>query len=157
MQFILVLIAILAGGGGGDTPETEGQVATGSGLVAEPQEATGRFLTATEVRPILNATKANWVAVREYDGRDLVYFTHLLSWRCGLAQLEYAVNGEALQVFDLPPCHVDTNAPNALTPDDGLPYVGYPLGSVASLDVRITYDDLETDAISVERRAVLMP
>ncbi len=125
--------------------------------VAEPQDPSGRFLTATEVKPILTATKMNWVAVREYDGNDLVYITHLLAWRCGLAGLKFGVNGEEPVDWPLPPCHVDTAAPNAITADDGLPYRRYPLGSVQSVTVELIYDDLSRDTATFERKQVLMP
>ena len=36
-----------------------------------------------------------WVAVRDYDGQDLLYVTQILAWRCGLARLQSAVNDEA--------------------------------------------------------------
>lgn len=128
-----------------------------AGLVAEPQNPTGKFTTATEVRPILNATRANWVAVREYDGQDLVYFTHLWAWRCGLLQMRYSVNGGPLQPGPLPLCHENEAQPNAIKSEDGLPYVGFPLGSVTQVDVTIIYDDLETDHITVDRQGVLIP
>ncbi|MGY3436511.1 MULTISPECIES: hypothetical protein [unclassified Marinovum] len=179
MHLILILIALIAGAGGAGRDDAERDVAsgpskgaisdtgadtgaesgadTGTSLTAEPQVPTGRFTTATEIRSILDATKGNWVAVREYDGRDLVYFTHLLAWRCGLAQMEYGINGGAMQVFALPPCHEDMATPNALLPEDGLPYVGFGLGSVQTIELRITYDDLGADAITVDRRGVLIP
>ncbi|TNF23103.1 MAG: hypothetical protein EP318_01830 [Rhodobacteraceae bacterium] len=157
MHFILILVALLSGGGEAATPEDSASGASSAGLVAEPQAPTGRFTTATEVRPILQATRGNWVAVREYGGRDLVYFTHLLSWRCGLVQLDYAINGGALTSFPLPACHEDLPTPNALLEGDGAPYLGFALGSVQSLEVRLTYDDLGTDQAGFERRAVLIP
>ena len=123
----------------------------------EPQVPSGKFTTAVEVKPILTATKPNWVAVREYDGQDLVYVTQLMSWRCGLIGLRFAINDGALTDWPLPPCHLDSPAPNALTPEDGLPYRAFPLGSVKTVTVELIYDDLTADAAAFLRQNVLMP
>lgn len=126
-------------------------------LVPEAQVPTGQFTTAVEVRPILDATKANWVAVREYGGQDLVYVTHLLAWRCGLLYMRYSVNDTPWQPWVLPPCHENTASPNALLPEDGLPYVALPPNTVESLRVEIVYDDLVVDSAVFERSTVLLP
>jgi hypothetical protein len=125
--------------------------------VAEPQVPSGRFTTATEVKPILTATRNVWVAVREYEGRDLVYVTQILSWRCGLVELTLQINNGTPEIWDMPPCHDDTASPNAITPEDGLPYRAYPLGSVQSVTIGLTYDDLSTDSATFQRDQVLMP
>lgn len=126
-------------------------------LVAEPQVPTGKFTTATEVRPILDATKSNWVAVREFDGQDLLYVTHLFAWRCGLAELKVGVNGALPQTWPMPPCHTDTAAPNAILEGDGLPFTRFPLGSIETIEVQITYDDLTKDTALFARSAVMTP
>lgn len=124
----------------------------------EDQTPTGKFTTATEVKPILNATKGNWVAIREWDGRDLIYFTHLESWRCGLSAVFYGVNGaRAETIYQLEPCHLGTAPPNALTMQDHLPFVKFPLQAVQQVDVRIIYDDGSEDTATFLRRNVLMP
>lgn len=148
----LALAVSAAGQGDGQAPPA--QVA--ANLAAEPQTPTGQFTTATEVRPILQATRASWVAVREFNGRDLVYVTQLLSWRCGLRSLRFAVNDGPLRDWPLPPCHIGTAQPNALRGDDGLPYVSFPPGSVHSLVIELVYDDLGTDSARYERAQVLM-
>ncbi|MDA7427150.1 hypothetical protein PGB28_01675 [Primorskyibacter aestuariivivens] len=156
--FLIGVIGQIDNDGGGSQPRvTEAAPPPAGGLVAEPQEPTGRFTTATEIRPILQATRGNWVAVRDFNGQDLVYFTHLLAWRCGLVQLRYAVNGGPDAVFPLPTCHEDEAAPNALKPEDGLPYVGFSQGYVQRIDVTIVYDDLAEERISVDRSGVLIP
>ncbi|NNE54224.1 MAG: hypothetical protein HKN30_17695 [Sulfitobacter sp.] len=127
------------------------------GLVAEPQVPAGKFLTATEVKPILNATKANWVAVREFNGQDLLYVTHLWSWRCGLAAMAISVNDEPLQNWPLPPCHADSATPNAITETDGQPYLTLRLGSVEKVSIQLVYDDLTMDAATFARNEVKMP
>lgn len=125
--------------------------------IAENQVPTGRFTTAVEVKPILTATKNVWVAVREFNGQDLVYVTQILSWRCGLVGLSLSINGGPPQIWDLPPCHEDTATPNAITAEDGLPYRAFPLGSVQSVTVGITYDDLTSDSATYKRQQILMP
>jgi len=156
IDWILLAIAMAAGGGAGHPPGA-GDGAQEVAFVAEPQQPSGQFTTATEVRPILLATRANWVAVREYDGRDLVYVTHLLSWRCGLHRLRLSVNDGPLQDWPLPPCLTGTAQPNALRAEDGLPYIDFPPGHVQSVTVDILYDDLGTDSARFERARVLMP
>ncbi|MGI3167754.1 hypothetical protein ACRARG_01290 [Pseudooceanicola sp. C21-150M6] len=127
------------------------------GMKPEDQTVTGRFTTATEVKPILTATKQSWVALREYNGQDLLYVTQILSWRCGLLGLRIGVNNAPMQNWPLPACHMGTATPNALTPQDGLPYLNLPLSSVQSIQIELIYDDLTTDTGSFERAAVLMP
>ncbi|RYH09989.1 hypothetical protein [Tropicimonas sp. IMCC6043] len=116
------------------------------------------FTTAAEVKPILGMQKDRWLAVREYDGRDLLYFTALLSWRCGLAAIHYGLNGAAAdEPLPMEDCHEGTSAPNALSGDDPAIYIEAPLGSIQSVRLRVTYDDgIEEDA-EYQRESILMP
>ncbi len=166
--FLTILaMAAQAGGTGADgeaIAATSGAagVAVGSAagvqaLIAEPQDPSGRFTTAVEVKPILTATRGNWVAVREYGGQDLLYVTHLWSWRCGLLEIRIGLNGAAPEVWPLPACHMDQPMPGVVLEQDGLPYRGFEAGSIRSVEVQITYDDLSTDTATFERSAVLMP
>lgn len=123
---------------------------------AEDQTATGKFLTATEVKPILAATQGNWVAVREYNGQDLVYFTHLLAWRCGLYEISFSINGQQQQNFEIPACDPDAAAPGAI-PDTATIYLEYPLNSVQTISVSLLYDDLSTQTATFERANIMTP
>ena len=126
-------------------------VAVGSGANAQ------NFTTADEVRPILDATKNNWVAVREYDGKDLLYFTHLLAWRCGLDQIFYTLNGGVERPFDAEPCYENEPQPNAIKVEDKLPYLAFDLGSVDIVSVRVVYDDGKEAMNSYERAEIMTP
>lgn len=129
------------------------------GLLALPTMSIAEnFTTAAEVRPILEATKASWVAVREFDGKDLLYFTQVLSWRCGLSEIRYGLNGAAAtEVLAMEPCHKDTAAPNALTMDSGTIYLSLPLQSVQSVVVQLYLNDGAVMDAQYERKSVLMP
>lgn len=129
----------------------------GLALEAEPQVATGKFTTAREVKPILSATRSAWVAVREWEGQDLIYVTHLWAWRCGLVQMEVSVNSGPYEVWPLPPCHMDTAAPNGILESDGLPYRAFRLKGVIEVGVRVTYDDLSVEEARFPRGAILTP
>jgi hypothetical protein len=127
-------------------------------LVLLPSAALSQsFTTAAEVKPILMATKANWIAVRDYDGQDLLYFTNLLAWRCGVSHVFYAVNGGDPVELEMEPCHEDTAQPNALLMETALPYVTLPQGSVQTVTVGVVFDDDSNEAANFERKAVLIP
>ncbi len=117
------------------------------------------FTTAAEIKPILDATRANWIAVREYDGKDLLYFTNLLAWRCGVQSVAYGLNGAAPDTaLVIEPCYDAEAQPNALKMDQGvLPYIEAALGSVQSVTVLVTYDDGSTDTGDYLRAAVMTP
>jgi len=159
IDWILIGIALAAGGGqGGDATTAEAaDMGAAMQFVAEDQTPSGKFTTATEVKQILTMTKGNWVAVREYDGQDLLYVTHLMSWRCGLHQMRYSLNGGPMQTWDMPPCLIDTATPNAIKTEDGLPFIAQPLGSIQSVSIELLYDDLSEDMAEFQRNEVLMP
>ena len=132
--------------------------ASGLGLIlALPMPlAAQSFTTAAEVAPILQMTRANWVAVREFDGQDLIYFTHLLSWRCGIAAITFSVNGGPEAVFPAEPCNRDEAQPNALKMTEVLPYAVAPLGSIQTVKVRLDMGDGSSMAATYDRAGVLI-
>lgn len=113
--------------------------------------AHAQMVDAEQIRPILTMTKNSWVAVREWNGQDLVYFTHLESWRCGLNAVTYTINDEAPKTWELAPC--DEANPMAI-PDGHLVYTDFPLGSIETLRIDITYDDETTDSETYARAAI---
>lgn len=127
--------------------------------VPEAQVPTGKFTTAIEIKPILGMTKSNWVAVRAYEGQDLLYFSHLLAWRCGLWDIRYGVNGApATEIVPMEPCNIETAQPNGLT--DVItypPYVALPLNSVETVYIEVTYDDGTSDFAQFARPEILIP
>ncbi len=124
-------------------------------LAASPAVAQ-HMTSADEVRPILSHTKSRWVSVREYDGHDLLYFTNLLSYRCGIDRITYAVNGKAEVALDAEPCYMDEAVPNAQKADGYLPFLSFPLGSVKGVSVSVFYDDGSKDSASYKRNAILI-
>jgi len=112
------------------------------------------FTTAAQVRPILQATKAQWIAVRLWQGQDLLYFTSLLSWRCGLETIRYRVNDGDETVLGMEPCYSDTATPNALKLEDILPYVVLEPDSISRISVTVIFDDGEELTEVFERAAV---
>lgn len=126
-------------------------------LAAIPASAQ-QMTTAAEIKPILEATRGNWLALREYEGQDLLYFTHLAAWRCGLTAIRVTVPGVATDVpLSLEPCHEDTAQPNAIVDEGFAPYVTMPLGAAQQVSVTITYDDGTEATQSYDRKAILMP
>lgn len=129
-----------------------------SGLEPEDQTPTGKFTTAAEISPIMQATKDSWAAVREYEGQDWVYFSHILAWRCGLKAMKYSINEGPLQDLQLPECHMKYKQPNALIDNEVLVGVHtFDLGSVESIRVVLLLDNLTTQSATLRRENILIP
>ncbi|HBQ36125.1 MAG TPA: hypothetical protein DD729_04700 [Rhodobacteraceae bacterium] len=173
MFYFILFITIAIETGLGASPQfTDGAIAANDQLVAnsvtpdgktqdgwqpEPQEPTGKYTTATEVKPILSMTKAHWAAVREYEGKDLLYLSNLLAWRCGLHEIRYSINQGPAKIWEMEKCHLNTGQPNALTMETVMPYKTFDPGFVNSLTLMLVYDDASTENATFKRSDILMP
>lgn len=112
--------------------------------------------TLEQAKTILQMTQENWVAVRLFDGRDLLYFTHLEVYRCSFESLRYAVNGGKMQAWEMPPCP-DEGQLMAPIPEDHLPYAEFPPDSVEKVTVEIVYTDGTIARAAFDRAEIETP
>ena len=95
-------------------------------------------MSPTQMKQILNMTQNNWVSFRDFNGKQLIYFTHLESYTCGIKEVRYSINSDDLdKVWELQPC--DSKKPMAVTKD--IIYLTMPLGIAKSIAVQVTFMD----------------
>ncbi len=93
---------------------------------------------AGQEQKLLDLTRGSWAYFRNFNGRQLIYFTHLEVYRCGITQVRYSLNGDALdREWKLQPC--DPAKPNQVTTDKV--YISLPLKTAQSISVRLTFKD----------------
>ncbi|WP_298292903.1 hypothetical protein [uncultured Litoreibacter sp.] len=114
------------------------------------------FTTSAGVKPILELIKAQWVAVRPYDGKDHLYFSTLLVYRCGIQQISFAYNGGPFQPLQHEPCHEGEANPSALKVETHLPYVVAPLDSLQNIAVELQFDDGSVMVQGYDRASILI-
>ena len=91
-----------------------------------------------QMKQILNMTQNNWVSFRDFNGKQLIYFTHLESYTCGIKEVRYSINSDDLnKVWELQPCN--TKNPMAISKD--IIYLTMPLGTARSIAVQVTFTD----------------
>ncbi len=83
-------------------------------------------------------TPTSWVSFRDYDGKLLLYFTHLLSYRHGLTEIRYSLNEPSLsEIFPFKPW-TGTSLPSF--GDDDLVYMEVP-ADTTSIYVQLVFLD----------------
>lgn len=61
-----------------------------------------------QMKKILGMTQRSWVSFRDFNGQQLIYFTHLEAYTCGIKEVRYSINSDALdKVWTLQPCKDD--------------------------------------------------
>jgi hypothetical protein len=100
-------------------------------------------------KQILDQFWTSWIAFDASGNRGLVYFTHMLSYRCAIKDVHYSLNGSALdRKLDMPPCN--EKDPYAI-PDNFMPF--FKVGDdVKSMAVQITYADGSQSVVREFRR-----
>jgi hypothetical protein len=100
-------------------------------------------------KQILDQFWTSWIAFDASGNRGLVYFTHILSYRCAIKEVRYGLNGAALDKrIEMPACN--EKDPYAI-PENFNPY--FKIGdAVTSMQVQIVYADGSESAIREFRR-----
>jgi hypothetical protein len=98
-----------------------------------------KFSTDTEQlaqgKQMLEMTKGSWLMFRDYDGKVLLYFSQLLSYRPVIKEIRYSINSEALdQSYKFKPTDKMYEVGNEL------PYISVPADSQYAA-VQVTYKD----------------
>jgi hypothetical protein len=99
-------------------------------------------------RKILDMTASSWLSFRDYNGL-LVYYTHLVSYRCAIRQVRIGIDTTVPdKVIQLPPC--DMREPHAI-PNNVSPYLKLPTNT-KSVSVELTFKDGSLSELRTFRR-----
>ena len=116
------------------------------------------FTTAAEVRPILETIKDKWIAIRVEGDEDYVFFTPIVSWRCGVQAVQFGFNDEPPnRPLEMAACHTEFSNPNVMVEGDPIPLVKAPAKSVETVTIRMMYDDGSLSESVIPRKQVLIP
>jgi hypothetical protein len=96
----------------------------------------GKELIESSNQKILKQTKMSWLNLRKYQGKLIIYFSHLLGNKCGLSKIKYGVDRDVPdQVLEIGTCNIKNS--HRVT---GQSYVKYPLDT-KFVTVQVTYAD----------------
>ena len=106
---------------------------------------TANAMPPKQIKQVLNMTKNSWVSFRDFNGKQLIYFTHLESYTCGIKQVRYSINTDALdKTWELHTC----NPKDPLKITKEIIYMTLPLGTAKSVAVQVTFTDgSESDVV----------
>jgi hypothetical protein len=104
-------------------------------VVHEPRSA-----LAASMRTILDQMPTAWVSLRDYDGKLLLYWTMLLTYRCGIEKVEYGFDTMTpTRTYD--PGECDPTKPYEVPTDDlSRMYIEIPTDT-KYVSVRLVYPD----------------
>ncbi len=94
-------------------------------------------------KAMLDANKTTgWIQFRNYDDKQLIYFTALQTMHCRLSEIRYSVNSDTLDKrFPLGECNpqIPFNLPDSDTNE--YIYISLPAGEAKTLAIQAVWDD----------------
>ncbi len=97
-----------------------------------------------------SARQTGWVQFRNWDGRQLVYFSHLVTLHCRLKEIRYSVNSRQLdRSFALPQCN--PQLPLSLPADAGPETIAISLApnEAETVAVQVVWEDDTESEVAV--------
>jgi len=121
-----------------------GSVLANGGPHLPPLDLYKRFIETPSI--------TGWVIFQDLPERQVLHFTPLVGWTCGISEVRYSVNSDALdQRLQMPECdgsytlHIPRNRPEILASVDLAP------GTAQSVTVQVVFaDDSVSDIRSFE-------
>lgn len=102
------------------------------------------FTTPEGAAFIHNSLGDQLLAFKEDGDQDVIYFTAILAWRCGVQELYYGLNDDlAVTQFPLEPCYRELRNPNT-NKEMGTTFpffIKVPKGSAQKVKLRVIYED----------------
>jgi hypothetical protein len=99
---------------------------------------TANAMPPGQMKKILNMTQNSWVSFRDFNGKQLIYFTHLEAYTCGIKEVHYSLNSDELdKIWELQPC-----AGKGISDiKKEMIYLTLPLGTAKSIAVQLEFTD----------------
>ena len=117
-----------------------------AGLLAAPIAANAQMPPVAQLKMMAEAAKAQWVAFRNWDGKQLIYFTIPVTYHCGLAEIRYSLNDKDLaERWPVPACNAQM--PFNVDPEKDKVYLALNPGSVSSVNLQLVYADGTESAV----------
>ncbi|MBP1873118.1 hypothetical protein J2Z19_002833 [Ensifer adhaerens] len=110
---------------------------------AEDEEYKAQLPDVAIYKAMLDANKqTGWIQFRNYDDRQLIYFTALQTMHCRLSEIRYSINSDALDKrFPLAKCNpqIPFNLPADETAD--YVYISLAANEAKTLTIQAVWDD----------------
>jgi len=97
-------------------------------------------------RKALDMTRNGWLSFRDYDGKVLLYFTHLVSYRCAIDKIAYGLDGDATSTFPVEACN--PRNPNEV---DGKTYIEVPAATRYATVQLVYKDGTRSEIVRIDR------
>jgi hypothetical protein len=117
-----------------------------AGALTAPIAANAQMPPPAQLKMMAEAAKAQWVAFRNWNGKQWIYLTIPVTYHCGLTEIRYSLNGADLgERWPVPECN--PQMPFNVDPQKDRVYRAFDPGTVSSVSLQLVYVDGTESAV----------